>query len=131
MPSTPRFVQRSISIVSNLGNFEHFSNKSRHSYTIINNLCRVIRKGPMVKNTVDDAIDQCSAVVNLREVIEESRNQAESATDEKQKRTFAQKGLQNLRRYFELIVFQSYLQTTEPNTRESLESVESYVKNRP
>ncbi|KAG5731255.1 hypothetical protein E4T56_gene14356, partial [Termitomyces sp. T112] len=31
----------------------------------------------------------------------------------------------------ELIVFQSYLQTTEPNTRESLESVESYVKNRP
>ncbi|KAG5730435.1 hypothetical protein E4T56_gene10489, partial [Termitomyces sp. T112] len=36
MPSTPRFVQRSISIVSNLGNFEHFSNKSRHSYTIIN-----------------------------------------------------------------------------------------------
>ncbi|KAG6902829.1 hypothetical protein C0995_010714 [Termitomyces sp. Mi166 len=130
-PSSPRFVKRSMSIVSNFGSFEHFSSRSRHSYTIINNLLRVIRKGPMIKNAVDDAIDQCSAVINLRDAIEKSRNQAESATDEKQKRAFAQKGLQNLRRYFELIVFQSYLQTTEPNARESMETVESYVKNRP
>ncbi|KAG6900693.1 hypothetical protein C0993_005005 [Termitomyces sp. T159_Od127] len=128
IPSAPGFIQRSTSIASNFGNL---SNKSRHSYTIINNLLRVIRKGPMVKNAVDDAIDQCSAVINLREAIEKSRNQAESATDEKEKRAFAQKGLQNLRRYFELIVFQAYLQTTEPNTRESLETVENYVKNRP
>ena len=40
-------------------------------------------------------------------------------------------GLQNLRRYFELIIFQSYLQSTEPDTMESFESVEIYVKNRP
>lgn len=40
-------------------------------------------------------------------------------------------GLQNLRRYFELIVFQSYLQSTEPDTMQEFESVETYVKNRP
>ena len=40
-------------------------------------------------------------------------------------------GLQNLRRYFELIIFQSYLQSTEPDTMASFESVETYVKNRP
>ncbi|KAG6832796.1 hypothetical protein H0H92_009414 [Tricholoma furcatifolium] len=127
----PRFAKRSMSIVSTLGDFDHVSCKGRHSYTIINNLLRVIRKGPRVKNAVDDAIDQCSAVLNLRESIEESRNKAEQATDEKQKRSFAQKGLHNLRRYFELIVFQSYLQTTEPDTRRSFETVETYVKNRP
>ena len=109
----------------------------------------MIRKGPAVKDIVDDAIDQCSAVFNLRDSIEESRNRAEQATDEKQKRMHAQKGpslvtrrvisvdnakragLQNLRRYFELIIFQSYLQSTEPDTMESFESVETYVKNRP
>ena len=42
-------------------------------------------------------------------------------------------GLQNLRRYFELIVFQSYLQSIEPDTIKSLENenVETFVKNRP
>ena len=40
-------------------------------------------------------------------------------------------GLWNLRRYFELIVFQSYLQSTELDTMRSFESVETYVKNRP
>ncbi|KAG6856508.1 hypothetical protein H0H87_003701 [Tephrocybe sp. NHM501043] len=92
------------------------------------NLLRVIRKGPMVKHTVDDAIDQCSAVLNLREAIEELRNKAEGTTDEKQKKAFAQKGLQNLRRYFELIVFQSYLQTTEPDTRQSFEIIHTFQK---
>ena len=42
-------------------------------------------------------------------------------------------GLQNLRRYFELIVFQSYLQSIEPDTIQSLENenLETFVKNRP
>ena len=36
-----------------------------------------------------------------------------------------------MRRYFELIVFQSYLQSIEPDTMDSFESIETYVKNRP
>ena len=53
----------------------------------------MIRKGPTVKDIVDAAIDQCSSVFNLRDSIEESRNRAEQATDEKQKRIHAQKGI--------------------------------------
>ena len=56
-------------------------------------LLRVIRKGPVVKAAVDDAIDQCAEVFNLRDSIEEARIRAEQATDEREKRSFAQKGL--------------------------------------
>ncbi|THG97465.1 hypothetical protein EW026_g4541 [Hermanssonia centrifuga] len=94
-------------------------------------LLRVIRKGPTVKNAVDDAIDQCAEVFNLRGTIEESRARAEQASDEKQKRQFAQRGLQNLRRYFELIIFQAYLQSIHPDTLHSFETIESFVKERP
>lgn len=40
-------------------------------------------------------------------------------------------GLQNLRRYFELIIFQAYLQSIHPDTLHSFETIESFVKERP
>ncbi|RDB16171.1 hypothetical protein Hypma_003314 [Hypsizygus marmoreus] len=51
------------------------SSQGRHSYAVINkqtnfmvaDLLRVIQKGPTTKNIVDDAIDQCSVVFNLRD----------------------------------------------------------------
>lgn len=46
-----------------------------------------------MKNIVDDAIDQCSVVYNLRDSIEEARARAEEATDEKEKRKHAHKGM--------------------------------------
>ncbi|KAF8802506.1 hypothetical protein BYT27DRAFT_7196707, partial [Phlegmacium glaucopus] len=130
-PTTPTSIKRSLSMSMTL--IGPIKPASRHSYQVINNLLRVIRKGPAVKSAVDDAIDQCSAVYNLRNAIEEARLKAEQATDEKQRRLHTSKGLQNLRRYFELIVFQSYLQSIEPDTIQSLENenVETYVKNRP
>jgi hypothetical protein len=45
-----------------------------------------------VKRAVDDAIDRCSAVLNLRDAIEDSRVHAEEATDEKQIRLHTAKG---------------------------------------
>ncbi|KIY62129.1 hypothetical protein CYLTODRAFT_494858 [Cylindrobasidium torrendii FP15055 ss-10] len=105
--------------------------RPRKSYQVVNNLLRVIRKGVKVKNVVDDAIDQCDVVCNLREEIEENRIKAEQATDEKTKKLYTSKGLQSLRRYFELIVFQAYLQSTEPDTLDNLQTVENFVKNTP
>lgn len=102
-----------------------------HTLTFNIDLLRVIRKGHRVKQAVDDAIDQCSEVFNLRDSIEEARARAEQATDEQQRRTSAHRSLQNLRRYFELIIFQSYLQSIEPDTMQTHESFESFVKDRP
>ena len=85
----------------------------------------------MVKQAVDDAIDQCAEVFNLRDSIEEARMRAEQATDERTRKQHAHRGLQNLRRYFELIIFQAYLQSAEPDTIQTHESLESFVKSRP
>lgn len=46
-----------------------------------------------MKNAVDEAVDRCAAVLNLRDLIEEERLQAEQATDEKQRRVHTSKGL--------------------------------------
>ncbi|KAK2460946.1 hypothetical protein APHAL10511_007416 [Amanita phalloides] len=105
--------------------------KHRHSYQVINNLLRVVKKGSRAKRIVDDAIDLCAAVFNLRDSIEEARVRAEEATDYSQQKTYAQRGLQALRRYFELIVFQSYLQSTEPDTVRDFQNIEAYVDNLP
>lgn len=59
---------------------------------IVPDLLRVIRKGPAVKSAVDDAIDQCSTVYNLRDAIEDARVHAEGSTDEKQTRMHTSKG---------------------------------------
>ncbi|EIN10058.1 hypothetical protein PUNSTDRAFT_125979 [Punctularia strigosozonata HHB-11173 SS5] len=131
-PSDPR-LHRSMSIMSMnaMDDLADLQVVPRHSYQVINNLLRVIRRGRAVKNAVDAAIDQCGEVENLRDAIEEARICAEQTADEGQKRAWAQKGLQNLRRYFALIVFQAYLQSIEPDTRESFESFESFVNHRP
>ncbi|KAF5341719.1 hypothetical protein D9611_001925 [Ephemerocybe angulata] len=135
-PETGRIPpQRTMSMISTTGSFTGTFDvkpaKHRHSYTVINNLLRVVRRGHAVKTAVDEAIDQCSQVYNLRDSIEEARERANEATDEKQKRAHAAKGMQNLRRYFELIVFQAYLQSTEPDTMQSFPTVENFVKERP
>ncbi|CAE6436067.1 unnamed protein product [Rhizoctonia solani] len=105
--------------------------KPRLSYQIINNLLRVTRRGPDVKRMVDDAIDQCDQFLNLRESIEDARLQAEGSTDEQQKKRFIQIGLHNLRKYFELIVFQSFLAENDPDTVRTFASFEEFVKSRP
>ena len=69
-----------------------FSSLDSHVYFLLD-LLRVIRKGPVVKAAVDDAIDQCAEVFNLRDSIEEARIRAEQTTDEREKKLFAQKGL--------------------------------------
>ncbi|KAF5367062.1 hypothetical protein D9758_003884 [Tetrapyrgos nigripes] len=139
-PTTPKAMKRSLSMAP-VTPITPAAEKSdaiaghqkiyRRSYQIINNLIRVIRTGLVVKDSVDAVIDQCAVVHNLRESIEDSRVLAEQAADEKSKRAHAQKALGNLRRYFELIVFQAYLQSMEPNTMEDFETFETFVKNRP
>ncbi|KAG2107438.1 inositol hexakisphosphate-domain-containing protein [Suillus discolor] len=122
---------RSMSMSMTSDMFHDEPANKRHSYQVINNLLRIVRKGPAVKNTVDEAIDRCAIVMNLRDSIEDERDLAEKATDEKQKRIHASKGIHNLQRYFELILFQAYLRSTEPDTMQSFETFKSFIENRP
>ncbi|KAJ7063606.1 inositol hexakisphosphate-domain-containing protein [Mycena amicta] len=130
-PETPFTIIRSFSKLSIPPMELDEPRKKRHSYQVINNLLRVTRKGLIVKSVVDEAIDRADVVYNLRDAIEEARTRADQATDEKEKRKHAQKGLQNLHRYFVLMVFQAYLQSTEPDTKQSFESIESFVGRQP
>ncbi|PWN26799.1 hypothetical protein BDZ90DRAFT_211139, partial [Jaminaea rosea] len=88
------------------------------SYHLINSLLRVIPHGLEVKRAVDEAIDQGSAVTNLRDSIEEFRLAAEEmdgGDDNPQRKAKIHAGCQALRRYFVLILFQSYLSQTKPD----------------
>lgn len=101
------------------------------SYHVINSLLRVIPKGLEVKRVVDTSIDQCSSIFNLRDSIEEARLAAEEINDDYNRRKKIQSGIHNLRRYFELLVFQAYLANTPPDTLESQPSFETFVKKQP
>lgn len=101
------------------------------SYHVINSLLRVIPQGLEVKRIVDECIDQCASVTNLRDAIEDSRLAAEDTEDEAQRRKRVQSAIHNLRRYFELIVFQSYLSQTKPDLLEAQPSFRAFVLRQP
>ncbi|KAF8340378.1 inositol hexakisphosphate-domain-containing protein [Cantharellus anzutake] len=118
------------------------------SYQVINSLLRLLRNGVRIKEDVDVAIDkvcsgwltlqlsswqgcQCGEVYNIRDAIEDCRLNAEQATNDQDKRLYAQQGMSNLRRYFLLIIFQAYLRSVQPDTLRSYDTFETFVKNRP
>ncbi|KAI9567360.1 inositol hexakisphosphate-domain-containing protein [Boletus coccyginus] len=128
---SPRLPARSPSLSTSALLAEEQPVNWRPSYQVVDNFLRIVRQGPAVKNAVDEAVDRCAVVLNLRESIEEERAKADQATDEKQKRVHTSKGIHNLRRYFELVVFQAYLQSTEADTLQSVETFEKFIENRP
>lgn len=86
----------------------------RPSYHVINSLLRVIPHGQEVKRVVDDAIDRCGRIVNIRTAIEEARSSAADTEGDRQQQYIVQ-GAQSLRRYFHLLVFQAFLQSMRPD----------------
>ncbi|CAO1617411.1 unnamed protein product [Parajaminaea phylloscopi] len=103
------------------------------TYHLINSLLRVIPHGLEVKKTVDEAIDRAGAVTNLRDSIEEFRLAAEEIDDVesplRQQRIHS--GCQALRRYFVLIIFQSFLTSTKPDLISDLPTFEAFVSRQP
>ncbi len=91
-----------------------FSKETLH-YRIIHSILRVVPNGMVCKAVVDHMIDECAAVVNLRDCIEAYRKAAEAASpDQKESRSALRKGVAALKRYFLLILFQAYLFTLDP-----------------
>ncbi|KAM0753591.1 hypothetical protein T439DRAFT_322487 [Meredithblackwellia eburnea MCA 4105] len=109
----------------------------RLSYTVINNLLRTIRSGQEVKNAVDDAITTCSDPYDVLDEIENTRQAAEDARlhgDEQQVKIRTERAIQNLRAYYFLILFASFLNDSKAETWRELKensTYESYVRERP
>lgn len=103
---------------------------SKSSWQIINSVLRVIRNGLEVKRHVDDAIDRTSATFNLRDAIEDYRDKAVEAKTPEERSHAIDRGMHCLLRYFHLIVFQAYLDDTDPDDEHKY-TFESFVKHRP
>lgn len=89
---------------------------NRLTYHVINSLLRVIPHGQENKRLVDDAIDRCGYMVNIRDAIEESRIKALDASSEKEKTRSIAQGVLSLRRYFHILTFQAYLNSVTRST---------------
>ena len=115
---------------------EFIEKSNRLNYQVIHSLLRVIRNGLESKRIVDDVIDSCSFTVgsqtiNLRDMIEQSRLSAETALDETQKMKMIKRGLLQLKRYFMLILFQTYLDQTLPASGDRMESFSNWYLKHP
>jgi protein-tyrosine phosphatase len=102
-----------------------------YNYQVIHSLLRVIRNGIECKRVVDAVIDAASTLVNIRDIIEETRQASESETDPIQKDVYRKRGLVALDRYFMLILFQSYLDQNPPGLESELESFKSWTLKHP
>ncbi|WFC98121.1 hypothetical protein MYAM1_000844 [Malassezia yamatoensis] len=102
----------------------------RQSYHVTNSLLRVIPHGQEVKRVVDDCIDQCSTILNLRRTIEDARLAALDAQSDAERNRHINSGIRSLQRYAHLLLFQAYLQTIKPETMLS-NTFERFVKRQP
>lgn len=79
-------------------------------YKVITNLIRMLKAGNEAKKLVDVFIDQAGGLINLRNNIEDYRKAASRCTDDRRNcRKLVNKGIQCLKRYALLILFQAYL----------------------
>jgi hypothetical protein len=78
-------------------------------YKVVLSLVRQLKSGNDIKKLVDIAIDLCSEIVNLREVIFYLRQQAEQAEQEEIRKIYCVDAFRNLERYYYLIAFNGYL----------------------
>lgn len=79
----------------------------RGNYLIITQLVRVLEGGLAFKQLVDETIDECDAIINIREEILCGRIQAAAAESDSD--AFLDYGIDYLERYFSLITFCAYL----------------------
>ena len=83
---------------------------------------------------LDTAIQQCSEIYSLLDAIEDARQESEDATDENTKQSTFRRGIDDLRRYFVLVLFATWLNESSGESLQTLRDVQSferYVRERP
>jgi hypothetical protein len=123
-----------LSKANNSPNFTLFNSCSLYfvNYQVIHSLLRVVRNGIECKRTVDQVIDCCAKYINVRDVIEDFRQQYETETEPVSKEKYRMKGLLALERYFSIILFQNYLDQNPPmGTFSDLVSFQDWLEQHP
>ncbi|KAJ7298358.1 hypothetical protein O6H91_03G019600 [Diphasiastrum complanatum] len=85
----------------------------RGEYTVIRSLIRVLEGGIEGKKQVDNVIDRCSEMQNLREAIAVYRNSIKRQTDERKREAALSLFVEYLERYYFLICFAVYIHTDQ------------------
>lgn len=99
-----------IGTFNNISSSIDYKNDQLVHYKVITNLIRMLKKGSEAKKVVDAFIDQAGGFINLRTSIEDYRKAASRCTDDRRNcRKLVNKGIQCLKRYALLILFQAYL----------------------
>uniref|UniRef100_M4FCR7 FBD domain-containing protein n=1 Tax=Brassica campestris TaxID=3711 RepID=M4FCR7_BRACM len=97
-----------LSSISNV--LEHQEDKIRRGeYAVIRSLIRVLEGGVKGKRQVDNAIDRCASIQNLREAIPTYSSSILRQPDEKKREAAVSLFVEYLERYYFLICFSVYL----------------------
>jgi len=87
----------------------------RGEYSVVLKLMAAIEGGEQIKAQVDEAIDACSHMQNLRDAIYECKLASENPTaTDADKKMYLKRGINYLERYWWLILFNTYLLNTAP-----------------
>lgn len=83
------------------------------NYNIVLSLLSALDNGRDTKRLVDVIIDNCDAVVNLRESVLEYRIKYSVASGEENSQLYLDKAMRALEQYFDLIVFAAFVDSKD------------------
>lgn len=86
---------------------------TRTEYKLIARLTRFLPNGQEDRRHVDYCIDMCSVMQNLRDAIGATKSMSSSSTDPNKIQFLTQRAVNYLKRYFYLILFQTYLSSQQ------------------
>ena len=93
---------------------QHLSELAAGSFELILRLVRLLKSGNLLKAELDDVIDRCAVLQNLRSAIKDLKVMAEQETDPEKKHVFDERGKNYLERYFYLLAYTAYVRDQLP-----------------
>ena len=101
----------------------------RGDYGVVRSLLRVLDGGKQAKDRVDEAIDRCAHMQNLREAILAYRRAISKEVNETRREAALLRGAEYLERYYVLVSFGAYLQS--PSFVPGVSSFAAWMHERP
>ncbi|CAI5721174.1 unnamed protein product [Peronospora destructor] len=88
---------------------EHSHNVEAGNFAVIREVQKRLKNGREAKRWVDNAIDECATICNIRTVIDKYRNLSNAEAKPAKRSYYLHHAMRFLERYFYLIVFGAYM----------------------